>query len=526
MSSNNEEPDPKRGDVLLRWQENLDERINKTLFWIFILTVFYVYYGLVSPVVIKGRIERMKSAVEVLDTITNQFNSLSKRYSVFVSPPSNAPSQSASDMGLFIDKLIPAIRTQQLTKSERARVELLEADMKVLSKLYNNHIRVHQSSVGSDGDETNEFLKPYLRNFRRALGTIVTAESTGERQSNDPVKTDNVEGDQLEDEEAAIFLQSAVSGGDIHLIVPNDPVYDLESLAKLEDVIKDLNALSSSKENEDYTLADKARQALFSVDQGGEIQIGDTLTRTFPAYRNLSKYTALNDEEIKKKYPLGLSTSSYKEIANLLNPPFKVNTVTDLSRLKAFASIESDRLSAEYRAPNLKVPFTDATIDRDIVLAAGPFFMVFLLHLLNSYMCRRRNLIEEIRKDASGSLRDSDYQRLGPRSILGTINTGKVSGSAKRLGRTLGDFAGLSSFTIQFILIRVAPVLIPISIIMTLLYNLLNTQRQSSQLQSVLWLSFVASSLLMTAEMYVILKLLSSSRGELAYQPPTSTPAT
>src|SRR4051812_39694240 len=98
MSSNKEEPDSKRGEILLRWQENLDERINKTLFWLFILTVFYVYYGLVSPVVIKGRIERMKSAVEVLDTITNQFNSLSKRYSVFVSPPSNAPSQSASDM--------------------------------------------------------------------------------------------------------------------------------------------------------------------------------------------------------------------------------------------------------------------------------------------------------------------------------------------------------------------------------------------------------------------------------------------
>jgi len=522
MSFKEKDADHRRAEALLRWQENLDEKINKTLFWLLILTVFYVYYGLVSPEITRGRIERMKSSIEALDTITAQFNGLSARYSFFVSPPPNAPPQSASDIGLFIDKLIPAIRSQQLTEREQIRLNTLDEDMKTLSALYNDHLRIHLLAPITADAEPNDLLKTHLHNFRRALGTIITAESTGNKQSANPVKIDSDQDNQLLDEEAALSLQRSLTGGNSHLIIPNDPVYDLESLAKLEKVINNLNALAN--DNEDYTLADKARQALFSAEQGGEIRIGDTVTRSLPAYQDLARYTALNDEKFKKN-PQGIGTSSYVEITSLLNPPFKVTTVADLSRLKAFADAESDRLSAEYNAPNLKIPFTEATIDRDIVLAAGPFLMVFLLHLLSSYLKRGRRLAEEIYTDGGSGLHDTDYYRLGPHNILRISITSFPHTPADQSGGAWERFAMLLSLIIQFILIRVTPILVPASIIATLLYDLINTHRHSGRLQLILWPVLALSVVLMTTETYLTLNILSSPLGIPTTQPLASPPA-
>lgn len=497
-----------RVETLSTWQERLEERTNKTLFWLFVLTVFYVYYGFVSPALTKGRIEEVSRAREVLETITGQFKSLSTRYSVFVGPPTNGPRQPGSDIGLFTDKLIPETRKQELTDRERELLDMLDRDMRRLSDLYNDHIRAHRPLLTNV--DTDELLRTHTRRFRKALGTVITAGSEKGGDNTSVLNSDSTQADQIEDREAAIELEQFLVGGNSHLNIPNDPVYNLDKLIELEAVINDLTSLSESKTNEDYTLADKARAALSQAKQGEEIRIGDTITRTFQAYQGLSEYTALNKEKAKQDYVLTISTRSYLYITRLLNPPFKVTTVADLSHLEIFADAEIDRMSAEYRSPNLKVPFTDATIDRDIVLATGPILMMVLLHLLSSYVSRSRSLIKEIHNDSSTELNEADYQKLGPPNMF---SFGSAAESDNPLQHaTPNKFSRIAiplRKTIAVAFARALPVLVPLSVIGTLFYDLISNRSHSGMMQHILWLILIGSTLFMSVETYLIIRMLS-----------------
>src|SRR5437660_8758781 len=120
----------KRADLLLSWQATCDERINKLLILLLIVTLFYLYYGFISPQVTNSRLEKMKLAKADLDPIIVQFLSLRNRYIDFAKPPANAP----PGMGVFIDKIIPSIKPQA-TGKEAALLDRLNGDMETLSRL-------------------------------------------------------------------------------------------------------------------------------------------------------------------------------------------------------------------------------------------------------------------------------------------------------------------------------------------------------------------------------------------------------
>src|SRR4051812_15825204 len=100
----------KRADLLLSWQAACDERINKLLILLLVVTLFYFYYGFISPQVTNSRLEEMKLAKADLDPIIVQFQSLRNRYIDFAKAPPNAPAVAGSDMGVFIDKIIPSVK--------------------------------------------------------------------------------------------------------------------------------------------------------------------------------------------------------------------------------------------------------------------------------------------------------------------------------------------------------------------------------------------------------------------------------
>src|SRR5687767_9933752 len=76
----NKEAQARRADVLLAWQATCDSRINKLLVMTVIVTLFFLYYGLISPQLTKARFERMNLAKADLDPIIDQFQILRNRY--------------------------------------------------------------------------------------------------------------------------------------------------------------------------------------------------------------------------------------------------------------------------------------------------------------------------------------------------------------------------------------------------------------------------------------------------------------
>ena len=511
----NNQAQARRADVLLAWQATCDSRINKLLAMTLIVTVFYLYYGLVSPQLTKARFERMNLAKADLDPIIDQFLILRNRYIYLVSPPANAPVIAASDMGVFTDKIIPAIKKQNLTNAEISLVSRLNSDMEALSGLHKIHANFHPTNSGAFGDYSAEQLRQQLREFRRALGTIMTIGSEVEPEQIEGTKRRMNEADELKDFQAALDLQRLLSGGKSHFDVRNDPVNDLNRLRELEQAIKDLKALANDPNSEDRVLADKAREGLESDSLGRDIRMGDTVTSTFPAYQGLSEYTELTAD---LRYSHGTDIGAYTKIRDLFNPPFEVSTIADLRRLKRFADSETDRIAAEQRAPMLSLPFINASIDRDVVLAITPLFVVLLLHLLAGNVERSLRLTKALDEDETNSVARKDYSELAPYHLMTFARRPQFSEDyTQPLHWTLSRATYRLRTLVDLLLAKALPVLVPLLFVVTFLVDLLSSQRPSPMAaSSVLWIMFIVSTLLMVAESAMIFSLLHSQRKEPA----------
>lgn len=496
----------RRADVLLSWQATCDSRSNKLLVMTLIVTVFYLYYGLISPALSKARLDRINLAKGDLDRILDQFQTLRNRYIYLVNPPANTPVIAGSDMGFFTDKLIPAIRNQNLEPSETLIVANLENDMVTLSKLNNLHATSHPAIAVAPADFAADEFREQLRQFRRALGTVVTAESglmNAPDRSNvgKPYEQDNID-----DVQAVLDIQRLLGGGKAHFDVRNDPVNDLSRLMELESAIRDLKKLANDK-NADRTLADKARESLESDASEHDIRMGDTLTKTFPAYDGLQVYTEMST-------PLQLSGTtdigSYARIRDLLNPPFEVSNIADLRRLKQFADLEADRISADQRAPTLNLPFINASIDRDVVLAVTPFFVFLLLHLLAGNVQRSLRLTEALDKDQTISVASGDYSDLGPYHLITFANDHYPATYGVQPDTKVNRFYSRARNRIDFLFSRATPLFVAIVFIVTFVYDLFFSERFSTSTASiVLGILFLASAVLIVAESAFLLSLLS-----------------
>jgi hypothetical protein len=509
------EAQARRADVLLAWQTTCDSRINKLLIMILIVTLFYLYYGLISPQLTKARFERINLAKADLEPIIDQFQTLRNRYIYLVNPPANALAIAASDMGVFTDKIIPAIRKQKLTDVEISLVARLNNDMETLSNLHKAHVNSHPANSAAFGDYSAEQLRLQLREFRRALGTIV---AIGPGVEPDALQQENTrrsnEAEDVRDLQAALDLQRLLSGGKTHFDVRNDPVNDLNRLRELETVIRDLRALANDANSEDRGLADKARDGLESDPSGRrDIQMGDTITRTFPAYQGLSEYTELN---AALKYSHGTDIGSYAQIRDLLNPPFEVSSIADLRKLKQFADSETDRISAEQRAPMLSIPFINASIDRDVVLAITPLFVVLLLHLLAGNVDRSLGLTKALDEDETNSVARKDYSELAPYHLVTFARRQPRPEQDRRSMRGILSWVARSLRTlVDLLLAKALPFLVPLLFGITFLVDLFSSQRASIMAPfSVLSIMFLVSTVLMVAESATIYSLLHSEHKE------------
>ena len=502
----------KRADLLQSWQATCDERINKLLILLLIVTLFYLYYGFISPQVTNSRLEKMKLAKADLDPIIVQFLSLRNRYIDFAKPPANAPPVAGSDMGVFIDKIIPSIKSLTTAK-EAALLDRLNGDMETLSRLNKTYIEYHPGQ-SVPGDYPAGQAQVQLRAFRRSLGRLLMPNSDSEEESPQQEKqTSSHVPDDLKDIQAALDLQRLLSGGRAHFDVPNDPVNDLNLLQSLETAILDLRDLENDPNSEDRLLADKAREALETIG----IPIGDTITRTFPAYRKLANYTELNDQSRPLKYSGGTDIASYKKIRDLLNPPFDVSTISDLKQLKEFADSETDRMSAEQRAPMLAVPFVNASIDRDVVLAITPLFAVLLLHMLSGNIDRSSQLTKELDQDPTNRVQKGDYSRLAPYHLL-TFTQHRSAPKPEHPWsvRRLFYPAYRIRTLIGFLLAKAMPIVVAIVFIGTFGVDLISSQRRSTFAGDLaLWTMFVISAVLILAESVVIFSLLRKQHKDL-----------
>jgi hypothetical protein len=446
----------RRIDTLLKWHDVFDERITRLLIIIIVLSIFYVYYALVAPWLMSGRLESIDRAREDLERIIKQYQSLRERYSELVLPPVAAPNRGAREMGRFSDLIIPAIRLRlnkdsQLPISERDAkltwLVILERDMGYLSDLFNQHQVQHGAPGGDLANNPNQEFRRRLSAFRRSLGIIMSTQSKPVSQ---PEDEDGVRDNQALEELRALL----VGASDSHLGVLNDPVNDLANLTRLEGIIADLRAFDTTSDNS--TLCEEGRLALTAESANGEaIHLGDTLLRSFPPYIQLDRYTPLRDGALKFEPSFGLD--SYRNIKDYLGAPFEVSTISDLYRLDEYAAAAIDRTNTEYRSPVLTIPFLNASIDRVAVLSAIPIFMVFLFHLVTSYSKRNLALIEHVDGTPTNALRKSDFKNY--RLVLSatttdiTLTNGKLGRMASRVSDWIGHLLRSSIYLVPFLIL-------------------------------------------------------------------------
>ncbi|MCI0559521.1 MAG: hypothetical protein MN733_13585 [Nitrososphaera sp.] len=376
------------------------------------MTLLYIYHALISPSVASYRLERLQDAREDIGRLIQQFHSLRYAYEILAVPPISVRTLAASDMGLFIDTIIPAIRENHKRSSDQHEgneeyLDRLSNNMSTLSDLYNERRNRHNPLALLPRSDTGAGLRLQLRSFRKALGKVIAAPS-----DDISVQRDD---DKLRDKQALLELQSLLVGdSELHIVIPDDPLNDLGSLDRLEQVIIDLKDLEAKPENRTY--CDDARQYLSSNPAvGGRIQLGDSLTLSFPLYPLLAMYTPLKDP---LKFAPEYGLRSYSAIKLYLRAPFEVKTISDLDQLSDYAGVAIEKTITESQSGTIDIPFIDTRIDRSIILAAVPMLMVVLFHVISYYVIRSAELIREIGKSKHIVLDRNDFRRLGPHSLL------------------------------------------------------------------------------------------------------------
>ena len=70
------------------------------------------------------------------------------------------------------------------------------------------------------------------------------------------------------------------------------------------------------------------------------------------------------------------------------------------------------------------------SLNRTIVLAAGPALLLILIHFIVLYSVQHWRISDELHRDATISLTIDDFRLLGPLAVFGSFRLNKIAGNA------------------------------------------------------------------------------------------------
>ena len=157
----------------------------------------------------------------------------------------------------------------------------------------------------------------------------------------------------------------------------------------------------------------------------------------------------------------------------------------------------------------MNLPFINASIDRDVVLAVTPLFVFLLLHLLAGNVQRSLRLTEALDKDQTISVASGDYSDLGPYHLITLANDHDPATYGVPPDTKVNRFYSRVRNRIDFLFSRATPLFVTIVFIVTFIYDLFFSERFSTSTASiVLGILFLASAVLIVAESAFLLSLL------------------
>jgi len=352
--------DKQKLETYIQWQKVAEEKTSRILVLILIITTLYAYYALLSPLISNRRIDKIRVAKGDLVHIISQFENLSKIYYQFVVLP---PKEVTQHMGIFQDQIIPTVKSEiRKVNSDQKNEQLqllneLAENMKTLTDLYNIYFNQHP------------------RSFPNQIESIASLGA---------------------DEKTVNQVQ--------HVLVEqkyaeNDAIFELDLLIRIEESIQ--NLIKFSTKTEDFTFSDISREAYSRKVEPERIRMMNNFTETFRPFRLLSKsYTEINS---KLKFLPDKGISSYKDINDLIAPPFEVKTINDLMKLQSITEITYEKEVREYEQKSIEIPLIKVSFDKTILILIFPVLVLILLHLMNSYLSRYLALIDKIDKLSSFS---------------------------------------------------------------------------------------------------------------------------
>jgi hypothetical protein len=194
---------------------------------------------------------------------------------------------------------------------------------------------------------------------------------------------------------------------------PDDPIYELEYLLRLDGVIQNLQSLAAS--NEDVTLCDTARMFFSNRTELDIVRLGNSLTDTFKPYKDyFSTYTTITP---KLMLSPSQGLASYKIVKDLIAPPFEIRRIEDLIKLRSSTEVAYEKNVNELEK-NIEIPIIKASFDRTILMWILPTIVLVLLHLINSYFSRSYRLLNKTTKDKLSAFSKQEFINHGPHFFL------------------------------------------------------------------------------------------------------------
>lgn len=472
QSGEQKSSETKELDLFLEWQKIYEERISRLLILAVGISLFYFYFVFLIPYKNKERIAELKSLKHDLSILTNDCIALQSTYENFASPKESFPHPFINNTLVpFLENSVKkneslSSANKELStriKSEQEQIDNLKGNIKELTKLYTerqdkfSHLQTSVSVLQSNSQ---------IEAFREALGTLFKLKNSASLpDSESPEIDDNIKeiNRKSHDNEALSKLRTLLINGEETIKISDDPANNLKNIVSLEKVIRDLKDFERSEAN--LSLASKARSEIFKESATNPVHIGDSITQTISYDKYFGKYTS-QDYKSKLNFVKNKELSSYNEIVLAVQPPFEVETVSDLIKLQDYSGSLLSKTISENQNTVLTLPIVNINIDRSTVVLGLPIFILFLIYTVRVYSERMTSLIHRIAEDKNYQVTTKDFLTNSPlhlflyiSSFMDLINISQLS-REKVWTKIKRDFIGLF-----FCIILIFPFLIGLACI-------------------------------------------------------------